>query len=169
MNSLEKNTLLPGKILVATKPTLISTLLGSCVAVCLWDKRLRIGGMNHYLLPGTEHGDVGDSNRGVSSIRMLLDEFISLQSYPVDLEAKIFGGCNSLYRNNDRYKIGERNIAIAFDMMKGVGIPVIAHHTGGAHGRKIVFNTSNGKVRMRLLPQPATEVNEKNYQGLNYR
>jgi chemotaxis protein CheD len=168
VNNLEKNTLLPGKIIVATKPTLISTLLGSCVAVCLWDKRLRIGGMNHYLLPGTEHADIGDANRGASSIRMLLDTLISHHSYPVDLEAKIFGGCNSLYRNNDLYKIGERNIAIAFEMMTGVGIPVIAHHTGGALGRKIVFNTSNGKVRMRLLPQLATEVNEKNYQSINY-
>ena len=105
--------------------------------------------MNHYLLPGTEETDAGNANRGASSIRMLLDMLVSHRSNPQDLEAKIFGGCNSLYRNNDLFKIGDRNIAIAFEMIKGVGIPVVAHHTGGAYGRKIVFNTSNGQVRMR--------------------
>lgn len=168
MNNFEKNTLLPGKIIVATKPTLISTLLGSCVAVCLWDKRLHIGGMNHYLLPGTEHGDAGNADRGASSIRMLLDAMIRHHSSPWDVEAKVFGGCNSLYRNVDLFRIGERNVAVALEILRGVDIPVVARHTGGMYGRKIVFNTSNGKVRMRLLRQPAMEVNEKNYQGLNY-
>jgi chemotaxis protein CheD len=168
VNNLEKYILLPGKIIVATTPSIISTLLGSCVAVCLWDKRLHIGGMNHYLLPENETGDSGNANRGSSSIRMLLDAMISNHANPHDIEAKIFGGCNSLYKNNDLFKIGERNIAIAFEIMKGVGIPVVAQHTGGAFGRKIVFNTSNGKVRMRLLNQPVAEVNEKNYKSLNY-
>ena len=154
--------------MVAARPTLITTLLGSCVSVCLWDRLQRIGGMNHYLLPGNEETDIGNANRGAASTLMLLDALISHHSRPADLEAKVFGGCNSLYRNNDLFRIGDRNVAMAFEILKAQGVPVVAHHTGGAHGRKIVFNTGTGKVRMRLLVQPATEVNEKNYQGLNY-
>jgi chemotaxis protein CheD len=85
------------------------------------------------------------------------------------MEAKVFGGCNSLYRKNNVFKIGDRNAAIAFSILKDYNVNVTASHVGGSYGRKIVFNTSTGKVRMRLLMDTATEINEKIDKGISYR
>jgi tetratricopeptide (TPR) repeat protein len=83
------------------------------------------------------------------------------------VEAKIFGGCNSLYRNNDLYKVGERNISIALEVLRDYNIHVSAQHVGGQHGRKIVFNTATGKVRMRLLVKNQ-DINEEIDKGFGY-
>ena len=83
------------------------------------------------------------------------------------LEAKVFGGCNSLYAN-DIYKVGERNIAIALAVLKAFEIRVVAKHVGGSHGRKIVFNTATGKVRVEILSKTAIEINEEINKGFGY-
>ena len=83
------------------------------------------------------------------------------------LEAKVFGGCNSLY-TNDIYKVGERNIAIALAVLKAFEIRVVAKHVGGNHGRKIIFNTSTGKVRVEILSKTAIEINEEIDKGFGY-
>ena len=168
MIDLKKHTVFPGQFMITTVPTLVSTLLGSCVAVCLWDKENRIGGMNHYLLPGSPEDDAGNANRGLTSTRLLIRSMINRKAKLENIEAKVFGGCNSLYRNNDLFKVGERNIAIAFEVLKEFGIPAKAHHTGGAFGRKIVFNTFTGRVRMRLLVKSTNEVNEEIDKGFSY-
>ncbi|MBL7857090.1 MAG: chemotaxis protein CheD [Cyclobacteriaceae bacterium] len=124
--------------------------------------------MNHYLLPGTEHDDAGNANRGLSSTRMLIRAMINRQVRLENLEAKIFGGCNSMYLNNDCFKVGERNIEMALEVLQSYRIRVSAHHVGGSQGRKIVFNTATGKVRMRLLVKTATEVNEEINKGFSY-
>jgi len=123
--------------------------------------------MNHYLLPGTPEDDAGNSNRGLTSIRMLIRSMINRRANLGTVEAKIFGGCNSLYRNNDLYKIGERNISIALEVLRDYNIHVSAQHVGGHYGRKIVFNTSTGKVRMRLLVK-TQDVNEEIDKGFGY-
>jgi chemotaxis protein CheD len=168
MKELKKYTVFPGQYIITTVPTLISTVLGSCVAVCLWDHGSRTGGMNHYLLPGTGEDDVSNSNRGITATRLLIRSMLNRGVRRHDLEAKVFGGCNSLYRNNDVYKVGERNIAIAFDILKEFEIPVTAQHIGGCYGRKIVFNSSTGKVRMRLLIKSALEINEEIDKGFGH-
>lgn len=147
---------------------LISTVLGSCVSVCLWDKKKRIAAINHYLLPGSSDNTTGDPNRGYDAIHLLVRSLKNRKVVLSDLEAKIFGGSNSLYKKNDIYKIGERNVSTAFEVLKQYGIAVVAHHVGGELGRKIVFNTSTGKVRMRLLTKSTLEVNEEINKGFGY-
>lgn len=146
---------------------MISTVLGSCVSVCLWDKERGIAGMNHYLLPGTPEDDAGNSNRGLTSIRMLIRSMINRRSNLDSVEAKVFGGCNSLYRNNDLFRVGERNVSIALEVLREYNIHITAQHVGGQHGRKIVFNTSTGKVRMRLLVK-TEDINEEIDKGFGY-
>jgi len=168
MIDLKKYTVFPGQFMITTVPALISTVLGSCVAVCLWDKENKISGMNHYLLPGTLEDEVGNSNRGLTSTRLLIRSMINRQVKRENMEAKVFGGCNSLCQNYDLYKVGERNISAAFNVLKEFGIPVRAQHTGGSCGRKIVFNTATGKVRMRLLVKSELEINEEISKGFSY-
>lgn len=167
MINLRKHIVFPGQFVITSAPSLISTVLGSCVSVCLWDRETSIAGMNHYLLPGTLDDDAGNSNRGLSSIRMLIRSMINRRVDLCNVEAKVFGGCNSLYRNNDLYKVGERNVTTALDVLRDYNIQVSAQHVGGPYGRKIVFNTSTGKVRMRLLIK-TEDINEKIDKGFGY-
>ncbi len=168
MIELKKHIVFPGQFIITSVPTLISTVLGSCVSVCLWDKVSKIGAMNHYLLPGNDEDDAGNANRGLTSTRILIRSLVNRKVRLENLEAKVFGGCNSLYINGDTFKVGERNITIALEVLKGYHIAVTAQHVGGGYGRKIVFNTATGKVRMRLLRKPSTEVNEEINKGFGY-
>ena len=93
---------------------------------------------------------------------------INRKANPHDLQAKIFGGCNSLYQDSDRFHVGEENIVVAHEILDELKVPVIAHHTGGTLGRKIVFNTATGKVRMRLLNKQTHQVNEEIDKGFGY-
>jgi chemotaxis protein CheD len=167
MNELRKHIIFPGQFMITSVPTLISTVLGSCVSVCLWDKETGMAAMNHYLLPGTLDDDAGNSNRGLTSTRMLIRSILIRRANLGNVEAKVFGGCNSLYRNNDLYKIGERNVSVALEVLKDYNIRVSAQHVGGQYGRKIVFNTSTGKVRMRLLIK-TQNINEEIDKGFGY-
>jgi chemotaxis protein CheD len=147
---------------------LISTVLGSCIAVCLWDKRSKVAAMNHYLLPGKHEDLSADATRGYFSIHLMVRSLRNREVRFEDVEAKVFGGSNSIYTRNDIYKIGERNAAMAFEVLKQYGINVVAYHVGGAYGRRIVFNTATGKVRMRLLTKSTQEVNEDIDKGFGY-
>ena len=164
MSELRKHTLFPGQFVVSSAPLLISTVLGSCVSVCLWDKQTHLAGMNHYLLPGNEE-DTGNADRGLSATRMLIKSMLNRKSCIEQLDAKVFGGCNSLYQNNDLFRIGIRNVEMALLVLKEFDIHVAAKHVGGSYGRKIVLNTSTGKVRMRLLVKTAAEINEEIHKG----
>jgi len=169
MISFHKHIVFPGQFVITSVPSLITTVLGSCVSVCLWDKKTKVAGMNHYLLPGSEVDERGNANRGHSSIRLLLRSMLNRQVQLENMEAKIFGGCNSLYKDNDCFRVCEQNILMAVEVLREYDIRIVAQHTGGNHGRKIVFNTATGKVRMRLLSKiTGTEINEEIHKGFGY-
>ncbi len=167
MIQLRKHIVFPGQFVITSVPSLISTVLGSCVSVCLWDRETRIGAMNHYLLPGTTQDEPGNANRGLTSVALLIRSMTNRNVQLQNIEAKVFGGCNSLYQNYDHFKVGERNIAVAMEVLKDFGIVVTGQHVGGHVGRKIVFNTATGKVRMRLLTKKL-EINEEINKGFGY-
>ena len=168
MIALKKYTVFPGQYMITSVPALVTTVLGSCVSVCLWDGQAGIGGMNHYLLPGTEEDEVGNMNRGITSIQLLVKSMLNRRATIENLEAKVFGGCNSLYKENNFFRVGERNAAIALEILKEFNIPVRAKHVGGSYGRKIIFDTGTGKVKMKLLTETAAEINEKINKGFGY-
>jgi chemotaxis protein CheD len=166
INNRKKYFLTEGQMLITTSPLEIITVLGSCVSICLWDKRKQIGGINHYLLPGNDGEEAGDFHRGNTSNRMLIKSMINRKCELSDLEAKVFGGCNSLYQENDTFEVGKKNIEVAMNQLRGANISVVASHTGGMFGRKIVFNTRTGKVLMRLLKKTSIQINDEIYKGL---
>jgi len=168
MTQPKRYTVFPGQFIITSVPAVIVTVLGSCVSVCLFDKILHLGGMNHYLLPGNEEDEAGNPNRGLTSTRMLIRSMLNRGSKIENIEAKIFGGCNSLYRNNDMFKIGERNSDVAKEVLSEYGIKVTAQHVGGCQGRRIEFDSSNGKVRLKLLRETCLEINEEINKGFGY-
>ena len=167
MKDLKKFTVFAGQIVITSAPALITTVLGSCVSVCLWDSVTHFAGMNHYLLPGTAEDRSDNANRGLTSIPLLIKSFQNRKISFDGLEAKVFGGCNSIYQNKDLYKIGERNVAAAVEILKSYHIKITAQHTGGQYGRKIVMNSTTGKVHMRLLIKRET-INEEIDKGFGY-
>jgi chemotaxis protein CheD len=137
--------LLPGQLHVSAEPCQIKTILGSCVAICLWDKRRGAGGMNHFLLPKSREGQPASLRFADDATRVLLEQLQELGCRPPNLRAKIFGGAAILQpRNRYATSLGALNVAAALHLMSKAGIPVVAQETGGALGRKIVFNTDDG-------------------------
>jgi chemotaxis protein CheD len=138
--------LLPGQLHVSQHPCQIRTILGSCVAICLWDSR-GVGGMNHFLLPASSEGRPASARFADVATRTLLEELHALGCRPPHLQAKIFGG-SSMFQKQDHHAIslGAKNVAAALDLMKNAGIPVSVQETGGTRGRKIIFNTDDGIV-----------------------
>jgi chemotaxis protein CheD len=144
--------LLPGELHAAGEPCQITTILGSCVAVCLWDAKLQTGGMNHFLLPAWHEGKNISMRFGDLATPALMEKLLQLGCRQARLTAKIFGG-SALFQQEDRYpaSLGAKNVEAAQLMMKNFGIPVIAQDTGGAYGRKIIFHTGDGSAWSKRL------------------
>ncbi|MFK5857082.1 MAG: chemotaxis protein CheD [Bacteroidota bacterium] len=146
-----KYYLLPGALKFSSKPMEITTLLGSCVSVCLWDPRLKIGGMNHYMMPLWNGTGLASPKFGNIAIEKLIKSLISLGSHHNDIVAKVFGGAAVLNSSECIFNIGERNIDIQENILKQMGINVVAKSLGGDKGRKLIFNTDTGLVKMKFI------------------
>lgn len=141
----------PGQMLVASKPHAITTVLGSCVAVCLYDRRMGIGGINHFLLPS---GGVGPAtNRiGATAMPALIREMYRLGCRGQDLEASVLGGACVLEAFRGRVDhIGIQNAEVAVAHLRGEGIRIRQQDTGGDHGRKLRFHSDDGSVSVQRI------------------
>ena len=144
--------LYPSSLFVSKDSYVVKTILGSCVAICIWDKHLKIGGMNHYMLPNWNGNDLASPKYGNIAIEKLINRLLTLGSKKEDLIAKVFGGGDMLEgKHGNTYLIGERNIRVARILLEEKNIPVVASSTGGKRGRKILFFTDSGEVRHKLL------------------
>lgn len=131
---------------------IVTTILGSCVSVCLWDSELKIGGINHYMLPLWNGNGLQTPKYGNIAIAKLVQKLRSMGSDPANMKAKVIGGAEVLSGGNDQFQVGARNIQIAMEMLKDMGIPVIGRSVGGTNGRKIHFDTRTGVVQQSLIP-----------------
>ena len=142
--------LAPGELTVQTRSVRVKTLVGSCVAVCLFDHRLRIGGVNHFLLARPGPGQTPDARYGTCAMSALLERMRHAGATPPGLEAAVLGGghpMDSLQFNT----IGDENAALALAVLAAQGIRVVRQDTGGDHGRKLLFDTGTGELLVRRL------------------
>ncbi|MFD2261753.1 chemotaxis protein CheD [Lacibacterium aquatile] len=146
-----------GEIYCTATPTVISTVLGSCISVCLWDGRRGIGGMNHYVLPEAKNR-ARSLRYGDVAVAALVQKMIDLGSVPEDIDAKIFGGASAIPSQSPA--VGDGNIRVAMDVLEKAGISVAARSTGGHGGCVIHFHTISGEVLVRRLPPMAVAVAE---------
>lgn len=135
-----------GEIAVTREPAVLETILGSCVAVCLWDTREKIGGLNHFLVPS----GLGRADRpnlyGITSIRSLVEQVLNLGADRRNLQARIFGGGSILKPLEDLFTIGAENVKIAREVLGEFGIPIVNDFIGAECGIRISFNTLSGEV-----------------------
>ena len=96
IKELKKVYVMCGEVAVTVEPQVFVIILGSCVSVCLWDRRTRVGGMNHFLLPETVN-DAKSLNGGIMSTRILIESMIQRMFHVKNLEAQIFGGSNRFF------------------------------------------------------------------------
>jgi chemotaxis protein CheD len=143
--------LYPGEVIASMEPLAISTILGSCVAVCLWDAATGAGGANHFLLPYLVIGDGSSTRFGGVAMRVLQEKLLALGCNKRNLRAKVFGGASQFADPGNRVPIGQQNASLAFRILDEERIPVVAQETGGTRGRKVVFHTGTGDVWVRQL------------------
>lgn len=137
----------PGQMHVGEEVSM-TTILGSCVAVVLWDGS--IGGMNHFLLPRGPAGLRSELRYGVTAVPRLLHKILEAGAKLSMLQAKVFGGARVLSAPTTNH-LGMQNANAAMEILAASRIPVVAHDVGGTRGRKIVFNTDDGSVLVKYL------------------
>ena len=147
--------ILPGEYFVDADKLLITTTLGSCVAVCLWDRTLGIGGMNHFMLPdgggAQEHGRYGGY-----AMELLINAMMKRGAARNRLEAKVFGG-GQVIGGMDSINVGERNVHFALDFLSAERIPVVSKDVLDIYTRKVCFLPAGGKAMVKRLASGNTE------------
>ncbi|MDL1863230.1 chemoreceptor glutamine deamidase CheD [Betaproteobacteria bacterium PRO7] len=149
---------LPGEFFVSDEDIVITTVLGSCVAACIWDRHAGVGGMNHFMLPGGEGGSrdadpIGLAGRyGVFAMEQLINELIKRGGRKANFEAKVFGG-GQVLRNMTSINIGERNAQFVEQFLRTEGIRIGARDLLDVHPRRVAFFPATGRALCKKLAQ----------------
>ncbi|MGB8364289.1 MAG: chemotaxis protein CheD [Rhizomicrobium sp.] len=136
----------------------LTTILGSCIAVCLRDPVAGIGGMNHFLLPEGEGTDRDAQRYGVNAMEVLINAILKRGGSRQRLEAKVFGGANVVVALSD---VGSRNVQFAKQFLANEGITVRGGDVGGASARRIQFWPVDGRARQLAMVDDAKRLVEK--------
>lgn len=136
----------------------MSTVLGSCVATCLYDPLTRVGGMNHFLLaePLDDNGACTDSAYGLYLMELLINEMLKLGADKRRMKARLYGGANM---NSGLGRIGSNNAAFARKFLRDEAIETVFEDLEGNCARRIEFRPVGGLVRARKVegdPVPPT-------------
>jgi chemotaxis protein CheD len=148
--NMDKYYLYPGKIFSSKKPHVVDTILGSCVAVFLWDPTLQLGSINHYMLPLWNKEGNPSFKYGDIAISELIARMQTMGSNKKNIKAKLFGG-SEIGHSNGAFNIGRRNIIIAREMLQNEQIPIVSYSLGGALGRKVIFYSGSGDVLISYI------------------
>lgn len=146
-----KITVIQGEYRISERDDVVlSTLLGSCVAMCLFDPVAHIGGLNHFLLPGTGGQEESDRSLryGAYSVELLVNGLLSKGASRTRLQAKLFGGARMLAGLTD---LGHRNAEFAENYLKEENIPLIGSSLRGERGRRLEFWPYTGRTRQMLI------------------
>jgi chemotaxis protein CheD len=145
---------LPGEFFVAAEDVVLTTVLGSCVSACIWDARLGVGGMNHFLLPGESTTDpMSESGRyGVFAMEQLINELLKRGARRATLQAKVFGG-GHVMKNFTTITVGSRNAEFVLEFLRTEGIRVASRDLLDVHPRRVAFFPASGRALCKHLKQ----------------
>lgn len=168
-------TIDPGEFYVSNKQEVISTLLGSCVAVCLYDSVNKVIGMNHFLLAYKRHAynlpalQSEEGRYGVNAMELLINEMMAKGAHRVNLKAKCFGGSDVLRIRGEpggRKSVGGVNIDFIREFLKIENIPLVSSALGGECGRNVHFVGGDFSVYVKMIgvsQQSQIKKEERNY------
>lgn len=144
-NTTKMIAVVQGDYAVSTDPMVVmSTVLGSCVAMCLFDTTNRVGGMNHFLLATSSLAESDDLKYGVNAIELLINRLLRSGAERYNLQAKLFGGARMTDHASD---IGASNAAFAKDFLEREGISCVSSSLGGKQARRVQFVPTTGAAR----------------------
>lgn len=154
---------LPGEFYVSKQNELISTVLGSCIAACVYDDKLGIGGMNHFMLPAAKgiqdiHADDVTCRYGNWAMEYLINEILKNGASKANLKVKLFGGGKIIRSMTD---IGVGNIRFAHAYIQEEGLELVSHDVGGPWPRKVVFHPQTGRAQVKKLREMHNDTIEK--------
>jgi chemotaxis receptor (MCP) glutamine deamidase CheD len=138
-----------GGVFASREPAVVRTVLGSCVAACLYDPQTGIGGMNHFMLPNGSGAAADASRYGVHAMELLINRIMTLGGDRRRLRAKAFGGADLLGFNG--IKVGSKNAAFVREFLSTEGIPITAQRLGGQDPLAVYFITETAKALVRPL------------------
>jgi chemotaxis protein CheD len=148
---------LPGEYFVTSDDMMVMTVLGSCIAACIWDPKVRVGGMNHFMLPD---GGADTSGRyGSYAMELLINEMMKLGARRESMQAKVFGG-GQVMHSFTTMNVGERNTAFVLDYLQTERIAVISKDVLDIHPRKVCYFPATGKAMVKRLAHSHPETIE---------
>lgn len=140
---------LPGEYFVANEDIMIMTVLGSCISACIWDARVRAGGMNHFMLPDGDSAD-GFGRYGSYAMELLINQMLKIGARRETMQAKVFGGAQVM-AGFTSMNVGERNTKFVLDYLATERIPVVSQDVLDIHPRKVCFFPVTGKALVKRL------------------
>jgi len=154
---------LPGEYYVGdSDDVIVMTTLGSCIAVCLWDRQAGVGGLNHFMLPESD-GD-GDCGRyGSFAMELLINSMLKRGAKRASMEAKVFGG-GQVIASMVSIQVGERNTRFAFDYLHTERIAVVGQDVLDVFPRKVCYLPATGKAmvkRLSAMAAPSVAASER--------
>ena len=146
-----------GEMSVAADGDELRTLLGSCIGLALYDRRFKVGGLAHIVLPDSRGKTDRPGKFADTAIPALIAEMKKLADSELKLTAKMAGGA-SMFTTTVAANIGLQNIQSCEQLLGELGIPVVARDCGGKQGRRMSLNTGNGKVVIEIVGQDPIEL-----------
>lgn len=146
---------LPGEYFVSNEDIMIMTVLGSCIAACIWDVKARAGGMNHFMLPDGA-GEGGGGRYGSYAMELLINKLLKSGARRETMQAKVFGGAQVM-AGFTSMNVGERNTQFVLDYLLTEHIPVVSQDVLDIHPRKVCFFPITGKALVKRLAPAHSE------------
>lgn len=148
-----RHSVMQGESQVSNDPNMVlTTILGSCIACCLYDPRAKVGGMNHFLLPlppQSAPDDIGAAQRyGLYAMELLVNEMLKAGAHRSFMRARLYGGANM---HSGMRNIGLDNSHFAQQFLAADGIELAFCDTGGTSARRLDFQPVTGRIRCRLV------------------
>jgi len=154
-----------GDCFLGVRPTLVTTVLGSCVGITLCAPRKKVGAICHAFLPDSTKFNSNGKDPQVcrfvdTALESMFSSLMRLKISPEELVVKVFGGASGIMSRNrcDQYDIGGRNLASVRERLATYGIKVARSATGGSQGRKLLFLTHTGDVWVKTLHKNNEEI-----------
>ncbi|MEI8324797.1 MAG: chemoreceptor glutamine deamidase CheD [Betaproteobacteria bacterium] len=141
---------LPGEYFVSEENLLIVTVLGSCIAACIWDTRAQVGGMNHFMLPDGDGDGDGGGRYGSYAMELLINEMMKKGARRESMQAKVFGG-GQVMHSFTSMNVGERNTSFVMDYLHTERIPVVSQDVLDIYPRKVCYFPLTGKAMVKRL------------------
>lgn len=140
---------LPGEYFVSNENIAITTVLGSCIAACLWDTKHLVGGMNHFMLPDGDSNDTS-GRYGSYAMELLINELLKAGGKKDCLQAKIFGG-GQVMSGFNTMNVGERNTRFVIDYLQTERINIVSQDVMDIYPRRVVFFPTTGRAMVKRL------------------